>query len=268
MKRIISYILMSIVTLNVFAYYGTIYTPNGSSIEVMYLTEMSADEISNNNYYYRQLFPNATLIGNTSATYNCHSYAWNMVHGGPTCWINQFTSLGNINIAKYWVDGSYIRVMEEDATIVHYYESDHSAIVKSSDRSKYISKWGAMPLMEHAPEYGPYNNMDKRHYYSHLSNFETHILAPGYGDYITRREYEFFTLEDPDDRYMYIWTIYEEQDDGQDAVELGKATLEHRDSESMAYITFLRSGLYTISVDIYTGDDEFVCRYMCQANVL
>ena len=98
------------------------------------------------------------------------------------------------------------------------------------------------------------------------------VLMPGSGDYLRNREYEFFPNEseefEMDDRYMYIWTIYEEQDDGQDAVELGKATLEHRDSESMAYITFLRSGLYTISVDIYTGDDEFVCRYMCQANVL
>ena len=81
-------------------------------------------------------------------------------------------------------------------------------------------------------------------------------------------EYEFFTIDDPDGRYMYIWTIYEERDNEQDAVELGKATMEHRDSENRAYITFLRSGLYTISVDIYTGDDEFVDRYTCQANVL
>ena len=105
-------------------------------------------------------------------------------------------------------------------------------------------------------------------------NIETELASwgPGFGDYLCNREYEFFPSNgdelEMDEKYIYIWTIYEEQDDGQDAVELGKATLEHRDSESMAYITFLRSGLYTISVDIYTGDDEFVCRYMCQANVL
>jgi hypothetical protein len=105
-------------------------------------------------------------------------------------------------------------------------------------------------------------------------NIETELASwgPGFGDYLCNREYEFFPSNgdelEMDEKYIYIWTIYEEQDDGQDAVELGKATLEHRESESMAYITFLRSGLYTISVDIYTGDDEFVCRYMCQANVL
>lgn len=39
---------------------------------------------------YAIAYPNATEQGTatTTSTYNCHSYAWNMSEGGPTCWIN------------------------------------------------------------------------------------------------------------------------------------------------------------------------------------
>ena len=33
-------------------------------------------------------YPNATIIGNPSTTYNCHNYAWNMVEGGSAYWMN------------------------------------------------------------------------------------------------------------------------------------------------------------------------------------
>ena len=72
---------------------------------------------------------------------------------------------------------------------------------------------------------------------------------PGSGDYLRNREYEFFPNEseefEMDERYIYVWTIYEEQDDGADAVALGKATLECDEFPHIAKITFLTRGLFT-----------------------
>lgn len=268
MKRIILSILTSIIFINVYAYtIGTIYTPEGSAIEVLYLSEMLEDEIDYYNTSIAQSYPNATLIGTATLTYNCHSYAWNMTEGGPTCWLNYTTQSGGANLSKYWTDGSYLLTTEENASKIFYYNSDHSAIFKLGDRTKYVSKWGRGPLMEHAPGYGPYNDMESRKYFMKSSDFEPKILSPGYGNYIRNHEYEFFTLEDNDGKYIYIWTISEEQDNGQDAVELGKATFDNDDNPNIAKITFLTGGLYNVTVEIYTADEEFVDRYTCQAYV-
>lgn len=276
MKRIISYILMSFWAIVVFAdTYDYVFTYGGYPIEVIIRTEMSSDAINYYNNHYTQLFPNATLIGNTSATYNCHSYAWNMVHGGPTCWLNQFKSTGVKNLAYYWEKNDFEETTENYATTVFYYNSDHSAIIKASDRTKYISKWGAMPLMEHAPGYGPYEDMVNRRYYKkvdHSSNVVEGILMPGFGDYLCNREYEFFPSNgdelEMDEKYIYVWTISEEQDDGADAVALGKATLECDEFPHIAKITFLTRGLFTVTVEVYNGDEELLGVFTCQPYVI
>lgn len=285
MKRIILSILSLIVFIHVYAYTtGTIYTPNGSAIEVLYFSEMSSSDITYYDNYYSEAFPNATLVGSSSATYNCHSYAWNMTEGGPTCWLNQFTLSGGANLSKYWTDGSYIETTESNATKVFYYNSDHSAIVKASDRTKYISKWGSVPLMEHAPGYGPYDDMVNRKYYIRNTTIPDDpdpdpevpevivgVLSPGYGDYLRNQEYEFFPSQEInyDGECTYVWTIYNEEDDiGSDAVALGKATLECDEYPNVAKITFLTSGLFTVTVEIYNENEEQLGVFTCQPYVL
>lgn len=210
MKRILLYELLSLICLNIFAEtYGTIYTPNGSAIRVTYYNEMSSSEIAYYDNYYSELYPNATLVGSSSTTYNCHSYAWNITEGGQVCWINASSSIytyNTDNLSKYWTDESYIETTESNATKVFYYNSDHSAIIKTSDRTKYISKWGSVPLMEHAPGYGPYPDMVNRHYYKRNipvePEFITGTLSPGYGNLLCGQEYEFTQSEFNDEKYF------------------------------------------------------------------
>lgn len=254
--------------------YDYIYTSNGTPIEVIYRVEMSADEITEINNDFKSNFPKATFLGNSSRTYNCHSYAWNMTLGGPACWINSERQNSNEkdgNLRFFWDDKSFLKTRKVWATRIHYYKSDHSAIVKNGDNTKFISKWGTAPLMEHAPGYGPYDNMDSYNNYAHKDDFIPQILMPDYGTYLMNHEYEFHPFEHIDDinNYICVWTIYEDRDDGKDAVELGKATfnIENDELPHIAKISFLMSGLYTISLDLYTGDDEFVNRYTCQAYV-
>jgi len=142
----------------------TIYTLRGSSVTALTCSEMSAADIAYANTNYPANYPQATLIASATATYNCHSYAWNMTEGGTTCWLNQSPDLH-----KYWDDLSYVETTSANALKIFYYNGDHSA-VKSSVSGKYESKWGSAPLMRHDPGYGPaIYNMSSRRYYRHNS---------------------------------------------------------------------------------------------------
>ena len=146
------YLLTSLVFIcfNLASQTVTLYTPNGSTIEAFYRDEMSSSDISYYTNLYRNTYPQAEVLANASNTYNCHSYAWNLAEGGSVvCWLNQ-----NPDLHKYWDDNSYMETIEGYAEKIFYYAGDHSAVV-SSISGKYESKWGSMPLMRHAPEYGP-----------------------------------------------------------------------------------------------------------------
>lgn len=80
----------------------TVYTQWGQSVQGIIYTEMSTIEINQSNLYWTTVFPLATFLENSSNTYNCHSYAWNMTDGGAICWINAGTN--NSNISKYWIN--------------------------------------------------------------------------------------------------------------------------------------------------------------------
>lgn len=143
-----------------------LYTPNGSQVYAFKVEEMSQSDIAYINNQYASAYPNAQLIGNASRTYNCHSYAWNLTEGGTDiCWLNQ-----NPDLNKYWNDGSYQQVSESNAVKIFYYDGDHSAVKSTTHAGKYESKWGQAPLMRHAPDYGPYNQMQNRRYYARNCN--------------------------------------------------------------------------------------------------
>lgn len=172
--RILFPIIFLFASIVVSAQTVTLYTPNGSTVEAFMNYEMSSQEITYYTNLYRNTYPQAEVLANASSTYNCHSYAWNLSEGGSTiCWLNQTPDLH-----KYWDDYSYFETTESNAEKIFYYSGDHSAIKSKTVIGKYESKWGPMPLMRHAPGYGPsIYNMTYRRYYIKFSDFCT-ITGP------------------------------------------------------------------------------------------
>ena len=144
----------------------TLYTPKGSVFMGFQRDELTPEERNSILIEVRK-YPQATILASETNTYNCHSYAWNMTCGGPTCWVNAGpTPATNSNISVNWIDGSYVETTANYAEKIYYYQGDHSAVVSTTVSGMYESKWGAWPLMRHAPGYGPENYvMDKRRYY-------------------------------------------------------------------------------------------------------
>ena len=141
----------------------TIYTPHGSEVQANIRDEMSAGEIQYLNNYVDQYYPDAVRLGDSSRTYNCHSYAWNMTEGGPVCWIG--TSGAEEDI--YWLDHSYVPVASfAEAVKVSYQSDDHSAV--NMEQPDWVrSKWGSGPVMEHAYDYCPYNSSSLAYFIDH-----------------------------------------------------------------------------------------------------
>jgi len=143
----------------------SVYTPKGSSVTAYQTSEIwSYQDKLDWGAAYATAYPYATEQGTatTTSTYNCHSYAWNMSEGGPTCWIGYYyTSDEDI----YWTDGSYVETTEPYASKISYYADNHSAR-QTSTQGIYISKWGDKVLMLHARDYGPASyQMAYRKYY-------------------------------------------------------------------------------------------------------
>lgn len=255
---------------------GAIATPCGLIVEVLYLDEMSQDAINDANTSAMQLYPNATMIGTATQTYNCHSYAWNMVEGGPTCWINATVDddngnyTVNNNLSKYWAGNcAYMEVSESSANKIFYHNSDHSAIFKLGDRSKYVSKWGSGPLMEHAPGYGPYYDMVNRTYFLKLEPEYVVItgeLVPGTGTYLRNQEYQFMQGEFDPDKYIFEWSVTESEH-GANAIASGKARLDTKDAPHIAKITFLSAGFFDVRLEVYDADEILVGVFTCQSYV-
>lgn len=147
----------------------TVYTPNGTQIEMKSNSEHSQSKLNEINSTYINSYPLATFLSSASNRYNCHSYAWYMTPGGQGYyWMNQTKDNGSANLSHYWNDGSYIVATEANAEKIFYYSGDHSAI-RSTVAGKYDSKWGQAPLMRHAPNYGPATyNMNYRRYYRRI----------------------------------------------------------------------------------------------------
>lgn len=102
----------------------------------------------------------ADFLSEATLTYNCHSYAWHMTegHSNDRVWLGYFPSDEDI----YWNDGSYYEVPESLATKVRY-SNEHSAVRMSNNL--YWSKWGAWPLVGHAPNNVPVSYGDPYKYY-------------------------------------------------------------------------------------------------------
>lgn len=236
----------------------------GTAVEGIIIQEFTPTEIASLTRQYMVLFPNATCLKPASNLYNCHSYAWNMTDGGDTCWINN-NKLSDLtkdcNIKAYWSDqiGYKETYSESTAKKIHYYQSDHSAI-KSSVSGYYESKWGQAPLMRHAPEYGPYTNMDKRHLYTFGVKYpKSYILGCNSGVGTTQigipSTYVLTEETNLESNYTtrYEWKI--ENGKGDDVTYSSDVNLNINSQNNTATITFYKLGVFLIYCNCYYNNE-------------
>lgn len=255
MKRILSIILSMNFIVSVYAYqtdrYDTIYTTNGSPVEVyICASDLSASEIEDFRLEISTNYPDVKIVAPASQLYNCHGYAWVMTEGGITCRLYQGNNA--FNLANFWNDGSFYSVSENKSFKIHYYEGDHSAIALPGT-TKYRSKWGNGPLIEHEPEEGPYNNMNKRHYYSNYDgSYKTGLLqcSRGTGAIGVNVTATYSNSTFPDDDYhIFVWSVQTPK--GDDAIDSGKASFQVGLYPYSADISFSAAGLYEVILSVY-----------------
>lgn len=239
--------------------HSTIYTKGGKAIEVIIYKDMhdSIKQLYNEEYCTK--FPNATMLSTSTITYNCHSYTWNLSDGGnTTCWINQVTSTNGPNIAKYWTNDYYTETTEANAKKVFYYQSDHSAIVSETVPGMYESKWGAMPLMRHAPDYGPYLNMNIRKYYNHIPPISYGVITCSYGTGEIPKGVAADYYANFSNPYSMVCSI--ETAKGDDAIAEGYAEINStfKGNVSGVNVTFNRIGIYEMCLRFYDKSHRMV----------
>lgn len=156
---------------------STIYTYFGQALEVINNQELSVLEVANITNVSVSLYPNSVIVRPASTQYNCHSYAWYDQSTNNHYWLNRLNSNGFLQLSRYWTDDLYVMTTEANAEKVYYVSGDHSAIPLSS--TLYISKWGAGPLMEHAPAECPYNSTNMQYFWQRSLpyNITLHIVG-------------------------------------------------------------------------------------------
>ena len=150
--------------------YSVCYTPFGKSIETKIYQDFTHDEMLAISLYYMLEWPEAQEIAPATALYNCHSYAWHDQTEYDNVWINRTSRSGFFQLQNFMNGDIYTSCSESEASLV-YYPSDHSAVRLPS--GLYVSKWGAAPLMIHAPEYCPYS-ASNRQFYKIKTNLPTY----------------------------------------------------------------------------------------------
>lgn len=234
-------------------------TKCGKEVQGLLREEMSDYEMGYWDGYYDASFPNAVREETSSNMYNCHGYAWCKSDGGITCWIN--AESGNSNIEKYWTRDYYVSTTEANAVKVNYPKSDHSAV--NVGNGMYISKWGSCPLMRHAPDYGPYPNMNIRNYYRHDDIYGVIESGNGSGEIGVGNETSYSVSFDRNliptgSNVQKEWVI--ENAKGDDAI--GNEADFTEGGDGVARISFNRAGVYDIYYNVYlknTGHKIISC---------
>lgn len=240
-------------------------TKCGKRVEGLLREEMSDYEMGYCDGYFDAGFPNAIRITRASSTYNCHSYAWNMTDGGTTCWIN--AESGNSNISNYWTKDYYKSTTENEAVKINYPSSDHSAV--NYGNGKYASKWGNCAVMIHAPEYGPYSNMNIRNYYRHDDIRRQLVCSNGNGDIEVG---QLCTFSIPFDQSLIPvgskvrkeWTVTNAK--GDEAMD-SEVTLSETGT-GVAQIRFNKVGFYDIYYTVSVDKGEQIIQCYFEAVVL
>jgi len=178
MKKIIFYIILLCAFIQS---YSQVYTCAGGTVNASTYSDISqsqkdaikANFISTYGPVYG--FTAADIIEDPTPTFNCHAYAWHLREGNTNrVWINNTDGsqsggcyINNNNINKYWTDGCFIQVCNQnDADKIHYYCGDHSAVKSTAVAGKYESKWGQLPGVRHNPTSVPYAQPTSVRYYA------------------------------------------------------------------------------------------------------
>lgn len=156
-----------------------------------------------------------------------------------------------------------LQQLKEKQKKIHYYMSDHSAIVSTSVSGMYESKWGAGPLMRHAPNYGPYLNMDKRNYYNHFSSstptVKTGLItcSVGSGEIGVNVAADYYADMGTSTYSTMEYSI--ETAKGDDAVAEGYAVINSVSKPSACInVTFARAGVYEMYLRFYNQSHQLV----------
>ncbi len=228
-----------------FAGYQTVYTRGQKPIVGIEKTEFSSQEIEYLNDKVQTQYPNAILRGPASARYNCHSYAWHDSSTSNTLWINAVYE-GFLQLSNYWTDDLYVSCSSTVGALKAYYsDGDHSANILSS--GKYLSKWGAAPLMEHDYDDCPYETADLQFYNERQANIsgDTWIMPNTTHLYTVRPIYSTLT---------YQWEVAYMDNLSSTP---GTCTWTRIDDHTY-WLEPYEYGLYKIRVRVYNGDHELV----------
>ena len=230
-----------------FVGYQTVYTCFRKPIEGMVFTEFSSQEIEYLNNEAQFQYPNAIMRGPASARYNCHSYAWHNSSTDNTVWINAV--YGNeFQLSKYWTNDLY--VSSTSMPIKAYYsDGDHSANILSS--GKYLSKWGAAPLMEHDYDDCPYVT-------TNLEFFKPQDIAIHGDTWIMPNTTHVYTIQPIYSTLTYQWEVaYMDNLSGTP----GTCTWT-RINDNTYRLEPYEYGLYKIRVKVYDGDLQIIMKQL------
>lgn len=131
--------------------------PRNTTLSFSNHSEASAYELNALTQSATTNYPNAIMIGPSTAKYNSHSYTWYWSSTENDWWVS------NNGLNELWKSGGlFIASSGGTAKTVFYSDADHSAV--RIDSNTYVSKWEHGPLMQHAPSYCPYIQTNMQYY--------------------------------------------------------------------------------------------------------
>lgn len=221
----------------------TVNTYFGASLVGYVNEDYSGAEIVQMNNTALQMYPNAILRYSATPKYNCHSFAWhNRNPNTNNVWLDSYYN-GTLQLAKYWTNDLYVSSNSSEAKIALYTDASHSAIVLSN--GKYLSKWGQFPVMEHDPDYCPYDTSSMQYFtYRNDPLCALDVTGPMYPQ---AGENAIYSVSNTHPGMTYDWTVTY-----MDNASITPGTYEVISSSStQCQLRFSNYGLYTVRFDGY-----------------
>lgn len=167
--------------------------------------ELSNTEMENLTNLYVVQYPNATLRGATTRKYNSHSYAWYESSIGNMVWIEYNDYDSNPQLQNFWTNDAYVECSEQEADIILYTGTKHSAIKLSN--GNYLSKWNEGPLMEHAPSYCPFASDNRRYFKFSFTPVTGGLTISGITPASINRPYYYNLVTPRKPHLTYTWEV-------------------------------------------------------------
>ena len=233
----------------------TIYTPlNHQPLEGIIREDMTNAEKLQIQQAVVSQYPGATIVHESTYKYNCHSYAWYSQSIDNNVWLNRYSSSGEFQLAKYWTNDLYVRTDAPYAIKAYYPNSDHSAVVESSNT--YVSKWGSGPLVRHSPGYCPYVTTGMQYYFIPRDVECECSLSVGGNGQVMMGEVNTFSVK-PKTGATYRWTVeYMLDPSASNASEINHI------NDYTVRLKCNQAGAYNLRVDEYYGNVNTAYGYL------